>query len=105
MRYLDRDGRHHERDFSTTQLTWQGVSFTARLLPCGTRWLLVETNASWRHRLREYYAERCAWCEGHNVPRRFATNDTCRRFLLVPVSGSRRLCGPFVTAHFRQEAT
>ena len=59
-----------------------------RLIPFGTRYIVIETNASWRVRRDAYYMKRLAWyrADPRNQARsqEYAIRETLYRFYLIP---------------------
>jgi len=80
-----------------------GDASFGRLVPFGTRFMVVETNASWRSRRDAYYAKRRAWWtknrgEGH----KYAIRETLYQYYFVPLAkAKRRLI--HVTGHIREQ--
>jgi len=83
-----------------------GDSSFGRLVPFGTRFVVVETNASWRSRRDAYYAERRAWWA--NDPRnckegrKYAIRETLYRYYLVPRAKAKQQLIR-ITGHVREQ--
>jgi len=77
-----------------------------RLVPFGTRLMIVETNASWRSRRDAYYAKRRAWWandpRNRGEGRKYAIRETLYQYYFVPLAGAKRRLIR-ITGHIREQ--